>query len=304
MTTTPVTTMRLGIDLGGTKIEAAVLDDAGTVRARRRTATPRCYDELLRVLGQIVRAIEGEVGAVRAVGIGTPGQPCPVTGLMVNAENTPLEGQPFARDLEAMLGRPSRLANDAACFALSEACDGAGAGARIVAGVIAGTGVGGGIVVDGRLLGACEWGHSPLPWAEPYEADAPCTCGRHGCIEALIAGPGLARDHERTTGQAIAGADIAAQARAGDAASIATIERHADRMARALAPVVNLVDPDVIVLGGGVSRIDALYELVPARLARWVAVRPPRVCVVRNVHGDASGVRGAAWLWPPTSQSS
>ena len=302
--TTFATTMRLGIDLGGTKIEAAVLDDAGTVRARRRAATPRSYDELLCVLLQLVRAIEGDVGAVHAVGIGTPGQPSPVTGLMANAENTPLEGQPFARDLEIILGRPSRLANDAACFALSEACDGAGAAARVVVGVIAGTGVGGGIVVDGRLLGACEWGHSPLPWADRYEAEVPCACGRHGCIEALLAGPGLARDHERIAGQRMAGAAIAAQARAGHAASIATIERYADRMARALASVVNLVDPDVIVVGGGVSNIDALYELVPARLARWVAVRPPRVRVVRNVHGDASGVRGAAWLWPPTSHSS
>jgi fructokinase len=294
--TTPA--MRLGIDLGGTKIEAAVLDDAGAVRARRRAATPRDYGELLGVLVQLVRAVEGEVGAVRAIGIGTPGQPSPVTGLMANAENTPLEGQPFARDVELILGRPSRLANDAACFALSEASDGAGAGARVVVGVIAGTGVGGGIVVDGRLLGACEWGHSPLPWAAPYEADAPCTCGRHGCIEALLAGPGLARDHERTTGQRMPAHAIAALATSGDLEAIATIDRHADRMARALASVVNLVDPDVIVLGGGVSHIDALYELIPARLAQWVAVRPPRVRVVRNVHGDASGVRGAAWLWP------
>ncbi|HEX5063611.1 MAG TPA: ROK family protein [Kofleriaceae bacterium] len=296
--------MRIGIDLGGTKIEAAALDDKGTVRTRRRTATPRSYDELLCVLAELVRTVESEVGTVRAVGIGTPGQPSPLTGLMANAENTPLQGQPFARDLETVLGRPSRLANDAACFALSEACDGAGAGARVVVGVIAGTGIGGGIVVDGRLLGACEWGHSPLPWAEPHEADASCTCGRHGCIEALLAGPGLARDHERTTKQRIDGATIAAQARAGDAAANASIERHADRMARALASIVNLVDPDVIVLGGGVSRIDALYELVPARLSRWVAMCPPRVRVVRNVHGDASGVRGAAWLWPPTSHSS
>jgi fructokinase len=294
-----MTTMRLGIDLGGTKIEAAVLDDAGSVRARRRAATPRSYKELLGEIVQIVRAVEHEVGTVRAVGIGTPGQPSPITGLMANAENTALEGQPFVRDLELILDRPSRLANDAACFALSEACDGAGAGARVVVGVVAGTGVGGGIVVDGRLLGACEWGHSPLPWVKPEEADVPCTCGRHGCIEALLAGPGLARDHERTTGQTVAGAAIAARARGGDAAAIATIDRYADRMARALASVVNLVDPDVIVLGGGVSNIDALYELVPARLAQWVAVRPPRVRVVRNAHGDASGVRGAAWLWPP-----
>jgi fructokinase len=295
-------TMRLGIDLGGTKIEAAVLDDAGAVRVRRRAATPRSYNELLDEIVQIVRAVEDEVGTVRGVGIGTPGQPSRVTGLMANAENTPLEGQPFLRDLEVMVERPSRLANDAACFALSEACDGAGAGARVVVGVVAGTGIGGGIVVDGQLLGACEWGHSPLPWASPDEADVLCTCGRHGCIEALLAGPGLARDHERTTGQRSVGAVIAAQARAGDAASIATIERYADRMARALASVVNLVDPDVIVLGGGVSNIDVLYELVPARLAQWVAVRPPRVRVVRNHHGDASGVRGAAWLWPPASQ--
>ena len=304
MTTTSVTMMRLGIDLGGTKIEAAVLDNGGTVRARRRASTPRSYDELLGVLAQLVRAVEGEVGSVRAVGIGTPGQMSLVTGLMANAENTPLEGQPFARDLEVILGRPSRLANDAACFALSEACDGAGADAHVVVGIVAGTGVGGGVVVDGRLLGACEWGHSPLPWPEPYEAEAPCTCGRRGCIEALLAGPGLARDHERATGERIAGTTIAARARAGDAASVATIERYADRMARALASIVNLVDPDVIVLGGGVSNIDALYELVPARLERWLAVRLARVRVLRNVHGDASGVRGAARLWPPALQLS
>ena len=303
MATTTATTspLRLGIDLGGTKIEAAALDDAGAVRARRRAATPRDYDQLLGVLVQLVRAVEREVGAVRTVGIGTPGQPSPVTGLMANAENTPLEGRPFARDLEVVLGRPSRLANDAACFALSEAHDGAGAGARVVVGVIAGTGIGGGVVVDGRLLGACEWGHSPLPWPDADEAAAPCTCGRHGCIEALCAGPGLARDHARATGQALTAAAIAARAREGDAAAAATIARHADRLARALASAVNLVDPDVIVLGGGVSHVDALYELVPARLARWVAVRPPRVRIVRNVHGDASGVRGAAWLWPQFS---
>ena len=161
-------TMRLGIDLGGTKIEAAVLDDAGTVRARHRAPTPRSYDELLSLLSRIVHTVEGDVGGPCTVGIGTPGQPSSVTGLMANAENTPLQGRPFARDLESILGRQSRLANDAACFALSEAYDGAGVGARCVVGVIAGTGVGGGIVVDGRLLGACEWGHSPLPWAEPY----------------------------------------------------------------------------------------------------------------------------------------
>ncbi len=297
-TTTTPSPLRLGIDLGGTKIEAAALDAAGAVRARRRAATPHDYDQLLGVLVQLVRAVESEVGAVRTVGVGTPGQPSPVTGLMANAENTPLEGRPFARDLEVVLGRPSRLANDAACFALSEARDGAGAGARVVAGVIAGTGVGGGLVVDGRLLGTCEWGHSPLPWADADEAAVPCTCGRHGCIEALCAGPGLARDHTRATGQTLTAAAIASLARDGDVAAGATIARHADRLARALASMVNLVDPDVIVLGGGVSHIDALYELVPARLARWVAVRPPRVRLVRNVHGDASGVRGAAWLFP------
>jgi fructokinase len=214
-----------------------------------------------------------------------------------NAENTALEGRPFDVDLERVLERPARLANDAACFALSEAVDGAGAGARVVFGVIVGTGTGGGIVVDGRPLGACEWGHNPLPSPADDELDAPCTCGRRGCIEAFLSGPGLALDHAHTTGEPLTARAIAARAAEGDRRCLATLDRYADRMARALASVINVIDPDVIVLGGGLSAIEALYQRVPARWARRLA-STPRARLVRNRHGDASGVRGAAWLWP------
>ncbi len=296
--------MRIGIDLGGTKIEAAVLDDTGQLRARRRVATPRRYDDVLATLAALRDALEAEHGAAaRAVGIGTPGLPSPTTGRMQNAENTALQGRPFAADAARALGRPTRLANDALCFALSEAIDGAAAGARVVFGAILGTGVGGGIVVDGAPLGGagargCEWGHNPLPWASPEELAAPCTCGRAGCVEAWLAGPAVARDHAAVTGEDVTGEALAARAGAGDAAARATLDRHADRLARALASVVNLLDPDVIVLGGGVSGIESIYGQVPARWTRWVSAGPPRARLVRNEHGDASGVRGAARLWP------
>jgi fructokinase len=290
--------MRLGVDLGGTKIEAAALDDAGVIRASRRVATPRSYDGILGALVQLLRAIEREAGPVHAVGVGAPGGRSPVTGLIHNAENTALEGQRFDVDLERVLERPARLANDAACFALSEAVDGAGAGARVVFGVICGTGTGGGVVVDGAPLGTCEWGHNPLPWATPGERNAPCSCGRSGCIEAFLSGPGVARDHAQVTGELLGARAIAARAAEGDDACAATLDRFHDRAARALAMVINLLDPEVIVLGGGLSAIDAIYTQVPARWGRWIATRTARARLAKNTHGDASGVRGAAWLWP------
>lgn len=300
--------MRIGIDLGGTKIEAAALDDRGLIRARRRVPTPRSYDELLGGLVQLVRGLEREAGPADAIGVGTPGSRSPHSGLFVNAENTALQGQPFDRDLERVLERDVRVANDAACFALSEAIDGAGAGAGLVFGVIVGTGCGGGVIAGGRTLGGangmgCEWGHNALPWAgSDLERTSPCSCGRLGCIEAFLSGPGLARDHERTTGQVLSAVTIAARAAEGEAAARATLERYADRMARALAWVINLLDPDVIVLGGGLSMIEALYTMVPARWGRWIAADPVMTRLVPNQHGDASGVRGAAWLWPRRPQ--
>ena len=290
--------MRLGVDLGGTKIEAAALDDAGVIRASRRIATPSDYDGILGALVQLLRAIEREAGPIHAVGVGAPGGRSPVTGLIHNAENTALEGQPFDVDLQRVLDRPARLGNDAACFALSEAVDGAGAGARVVFGVIVGTGTGGGLVVDGAPVGVCEWGHNPLPWPVARELGAPCTCGRTGCIEAYLSGPGVARDHAEVAGERLTAHAIAARAAEGDRACLATLDRLFDRAARALASVINLVDPEVIVLGGGLSQIDAFYTEVPARWSRWIATRTTRARLVRNRHGDASGVRGAAWLWP------
>ncbi len=296
--------MRMGIDLGGTKIEAAALDDDGVIRGRRRVPTPGDYAGILGTLAELRATLEVDLGApVRTVGVGSPGLRSPRTGRMQNAENTALQDQPFAADLARTLGRPARLANDALCFAISEAADGAGAGARVVFGAIVGTGTGGGIVVDGRPLGGadslgCEWGHNPLPWASPAELATPCPCGRAGCIEAFLAGPALARDHATETGEALTAEAIATRAAAGDPAATATLARYVERMARALAAVINLLDPDVIVLGGGVSAVEMLYREVPARWAPWIAAAPARTRLVRNQHGDASGVRGAAWLWP------
>ncbi|HVK74573.1 MAG TPA: ROK family protein [Kofleriaceae bacterium] len=293
--------MRLGIDLGGTKIEAAVLDETGAVRARRRVATPRVYDEVLAALTGLVAALEGEAGPVASIGVGTPGTRSPRTGLMQNAENTALQGRAFDRDLAGVLGRPVRLANDALCFALSEAVDGAGAGAGVVFGAIVGTGTGGAIVAGGRAIASaggigCEWGHNSLPWPTAGEAGVPCTCGRTSCVEAFLSGPGLERDHAVATGETTPAAVIVERAAAGEPAAVATLDRYVDRMARALASVINLVDPDVIVLGGGVSRVDALYTEVPARWGRWTATDSVVTRLVRSQHGDASGVRGAAWL--------
>jgi fructokinase len=296
---------RIGIDLGGTKIELAVLDHGGRVRWRRRVATPQGdYRATLQAIVALVQEAEVAIGSAASVGIGIPGSPSPRDGLIRNANSTCLNGQPLQHDLEALLGRPLRLANDANCLAISEASDGAGAGARTVFAAILGTGVGGGIVIDGRLLTganavAGEWGHNPLP--QPTADDLPlppCYCGRRGCIETYLSGPGMTADHHLHTGETVDAALIAARAAAGDAVCAATLARFELRLARALAGVINLLDPDVIVLGGGLSQIARLYDNVPQR---WRAqVFSDSVCtrLLPAQHGDASGVRGAAWLWP------
>lgn len=297
--------MRLGIDLGGTKIEGVVLDSAGAEVARTRVVAPvGDYDATLVALEDVVRTLEGDRGRIEKIGIGTPGAVSPRTGLMKNANSTWLNGRPLQRDLEIRLGREIRMANDANCFAVSEATDGAAAGARLVFGVIVGTGTGGGIAIDGRpwighnAIGG-EWGHDPLPWPEPEELPGPpCYCGRRGCIETFLSGPGLARDHEARFGESLSAQEIAERAEGGHPDCRATLEKHAHRTARALAVVINILDPEVIVLGGGLSRISFLYKRVPELWGDFVfsdSVETP-LCPPR--FGDASGVRGAAWLWP------
>ena len=292
----------MGIDLGGTKIEHAVLSPSGDVVLRRRQPTPTGYDGIVRTLMEVVLAAESELGPV-SVGIGIPGVISPATGLVKNANSFALNGHALDRDLAAALGRPVRIENDANCFALSEATDGAAAGARTVFGVIIGTGCGAGIVVDGRVVAgrnriAGEWGHNPLPWVT--EADLPlprCWCGQAGCLETLVAGPALAADADGA-GSRDASA-LPARAAAGDARATAALARHADRLARGLAQVVNLLDPDAVVLGGGLSNMDHLYEQLPRLMARHVFSDVSTTPVLRAKHGDSSGVRGAAWLWPP-----
>jgi len=299
-------TTRIGIDLGGTKIEAAVLGDDGTIRARRRVPTPRDdYPATLQSIAALVEDLERELGAPGVVGVGMPGTISPATGLVKNANSVWLNGQALAEDLRRVVPRPLRFANDANCFALSEAVDGAAAGAGAVFGVIVGTGTGGGLVVNNRIWTgpnaiAGEFGHNPLPWPNLDEGPGPrCYCGKTGCIETYLSGPGLSRDHERTTGQSLDAAEIAARAATGDAAAEATLRRYEDRMARALASVVNILDPDVVVLGGGLSNLARLYEAVPRRWTRYVFSDRVDTRLVSPRHGDSSGVRGAAWLWPP-----
>ena len=295
-----MSTDRIGIDIGATKIEIAVLGADGSFVLRQRAPTPHAYAEAIAAIARLVREAEAEIGAAASVGIGFPGRIDPRTGLLKSS--TALDGHPFGADIEAALGREVRLANDAGCFALSEAVDGAGAGARVVFGAILGTGCGGGVVVDGRLLGerngvSGEWGHNPFPFELP--ADLPgraCWCGQVGCNETVLAGPGLAIDCDGPGAHDASG--IPARAAAGEAKAIAALDRHARRLARALAIVVNLIDPDAIVLGGGVSNMAHLYEQVPKLLPRFVFSRFCTTPVLRNAHGDSSGVRGAAWLWP------
>ena len=302
----------IGIDLGGTKIEAVLLDAAGRSLWRERVATPQGdYRATLAAVAALVARAERETGCAAArIGVGTPGS-ATANGLMRNANSTCLNGQPLQRDLEALLVRPVRLANDANCLALSEATDGAGAGAEIVFAVILGTGVGGGLVVRGQPIAganglAGEWGHNPLPWPDADDAGAAaCYCGQVGCVETWLSGPGLTRDHVRHGGKELSAQAIAELAARGDAACEASLGRYASRLARALAAVINLVDPDLVVLGGGLSQIDSLYAAVPALWERHVfsagATQPLRTRLAKSAHGDSSGVRGAAWLWgaPP-----
>jgi fructokinase len=295
--------MRIGIDLGGTKIEIVALDHEGRERFRKRVASPRGdYPGTIEAVAGLIADAERAAGAA-SIGIGIPGAISPATGLIKNANSTWLNGRPLAADLEARLGRPIRLANDANCLALSEAADGAAAGQPIVFGVIVGTGTGGGIVVNGKVVVganaiAGEWGHNPMPWPEPGEwPGPPCYCGGTGCIETFLSGPGLSRDHERATGEQLDAAAIGERAAAGDAAARASLDRYTGRLARALASVINILDPDVIVLGGGVSNIARLYEDVPARWGRFVFSDHVATRMVKAKYGDSSGVRGAAWLW-------
>jgi fructokinase len=296
--------MRIGLDLGGTKIEGVALDERGHELARRRVPTPRGeYDGTVRAIVDLVAWLELQVGARGSVGLGMPGTISPATGLVKNANSLWLNGRPLAEDLAAALGRPVRLANDANCFALSEATDGAAAGAAVVFGGILGRGTGGGVVVRGQVLTgpnavAGEWGHNPLPWPEPGEwPGRPCYCGRTGCIETFLSGPGLARDHREATGDHASGPDIVALAAAGDAACRASLRRYEARLARALASVINMLDPDVIVLGGGLSAIPSLYVEVPRLWAPFVFSDTVITRLVPPRFGDSSGVRGAAWLW-------
>jgi fructokinase len=297
---------RIGVDLGGTKIEAVVLADDGAEHWRERIATPAGdYRATVEATAALVRRAQRAAGGDATIGIGTPGA-VTAGGLMKNCNSTCLNGQPLPADLRAAIGRPIAVANDADCLALSEATDGAGAGAAVVFAAILGTGVGAGVVAHGRLLQgpnrtAGEWGHNPLPWADENDTPAPtCWCGQRGCLETWLSGPALARDHAAHGGAVIDAALVAARAAAGDAAAVAALERHAARLARALAAVVNVLDPEVIVLGGGLSRIATVYQRVPALWARWVfgagVDAPVRTRLLPALHGDASGVRGAAWL--------
>jgi len=296
--------MRIGIDLGGTKIEAIALESDHRELARRRVPTPRHdYDATLRTMVDLVGAIEQQAGQRGTVGVGIPGTISPASGLVKNANSTWLIGRPLGVDLPARLERPVRFANDANCFTLSEATDGAAAGMHIAFGVIVGTGTGGGVTIDGRVLDgrnaiAGEWGHNPLPWPHPGEWPGPsCYCGRTGCIETFLSGPGLSRDYLSATGRALDSTAIVERVAAGEADAEAALARYDERMARALASVINLLDPDVIVFGGGMSNIERLYANVPRLWDPFVFSDRVDTRLVRALHGDSSGVRGAAWLW-------
>ena len=292
--------MRIGIDLGGTKIEALAIDESGTELTRQRIATPIGYEAGISAIAGLVEALEQKLGRPAHVGIGHPGSTSPATGLMRNANSTWLNEQPFNRDLQARLGRTIRFANDADCFALSEAVDGAGTGHRVVFGVIIGTGVGGGLVIDRQLHHgaqaiAGEWGHNPLPWMTAEEfPGAPCWCGRTGCIESWLSGPGWAAHHNSTHRTDLTARDIATSE---DPACEASRALYAHRLARGLASVLNIVDANCVVLGGGVSNTPGLAEKVESLIGKWLFSDICRTQVVVNRHGDSSGVRGAAWLW-------
>ena len=299
--------IRIGIDLGGTKTEIIALDERRGELLRRREPTPAGdYDATLELVAQLVREAEIELSKRGSVGVGTPGALSPATQRLRNSNSSCLNARAIREDLERVLGREIRIANDANCLALSEASDGAARGAPVVFGVILGTGVGGGVVAHGRVLEgvnaiAGEWGHNPLPWPETAELPGPaCYCGKHGCIETFLSGPGLARDHEHVSGATLTAEEIAGRAGAGDPAAEQTMGRYEQRLARSLASIVNVLDPHVIVLGGGLSNVERLYSNVPRLWGEWVFSDVVRTRLVQSYHGDSSGVRGAALLWETT----
>jgi fructokinase len=298
--------MRIGIDLGGTKIEGVALGRDGAIVARKRVPTPQGdYRGTIDAIVDLIRYLDKETGEQPSVGIGMPGIISPVTGRVKNANSVCLNGSPMDKDIEEALGRAVRVENDANCFALSEASDGAAAGRDCVFGVILGTGTGGGVVVNGRILRGRnavggEWGHNPLPWPEDSERPGhPCYCGRHGCIETFLSGPGFARDYAHATGGSIEPREIVRRAEEGEGSAIACLDRYVNRLARGLASIINVLDPDAIVLGGGLSRISRLYRDVPAQWEQYVFSDHVTTELLPPKFGDSSGVRGAAWLWPP-----
>ena len=296
--------MRIGVDFGGTKIEAAVVGDDGAFLARRREPNPGGYDAAIATVGRLIAAVEAETGASGPVGMATPGSISPATGLMRNANSTWLNGRAFQEDLEQALGRPVRLANDANCLALSEAVDGAGAGKPVVFAVIIGTGCGGGVAVNGRLVEgvggvAGEWGHTSLPWPSADEAPGPsCWCGLHGCLETWVSGSGLQRDHRERNGRTLSAEAIVAAAREGETEARRSLDLCIDRLGRAIAMVVNLIDPDVFILGGGLSNVRELYAALPPVVQRYAFTDAWNGVILPARWGDSSGVRGAARLWP------
>jgi fructokinase len=298
---------RIGVDLGGTKIEAVALTPDGAELGRQRVRTPSGdYRHIIEAIADLVARVDGIAApTAETVGIGTPGAISRVAGVIKNSNSTVLNGRPLHRDLSRALDRPVVMRNDADCFALSEARDGAGAGASVVMGVIIGTGVGGGIVVDGKTLSgpsgvAGEWGHNQLPWAQPPDLPgAPCYCGKRGCIETFLSGPGFERDFRETTGRTLPAPQIVEEARSGGVEANIALRLYADRLARSLASIINVLDPDVVVAGGGMSNVTEIYELVPQRWSPYVFGGEVGTRLVPNMHGDSSGVRGAAWLVEP-----
>jgi len=295
---------RIGVDLGGTKIEAIVLNQAGEEISRRRVSTPKGdYQQILLTIADLVEEVEEGLNEVATIGIGTPGAISPATGLLKNSNTVCMNGKPVKKDLVSLLGRDIRIANDANCFALSEAVDGAAAGAEVVFGVIVGTGTGGGVVVNQKLLIgkqaiAGEWGHNPLPWPEESELPGPeCYCGKKGCIETFLSGPAISRDHQAHGGDKASAEQIVELAALGFERAEHTLQRYEERMAKSLASVINVLDPDVIVLGGGMSNIERLYTNVPKLLPKYVFSDVVSTLIVPPKFGDSSGVRGAAWLW-------
>lgn len=302
-------TMRIGVDVGGTKIEVIALDRSGKILFRQRRQTIRSYEGTLDVIRMLVGETEAHVGRPGTVGVGIPGTISPASGLVKNANSVWLNGKPFKADLEHLLQREVRVQNDANCLATSEATDGGGAGADVVFAAILGTGVGGGIHITGMTLSgangiAGEWGHNPLPWPRPEELPGPpCYCGRNGCIETWVSGPGLEADYERTTATRVPARQIGGLAAEGNPIAQRCLDSYVDRLARSLAHIINILDPEAIVLGGGVSNIDLLYNRVPAAWGPYIFSNDVRTLLKRAVHGDSSGVRGAAWLWPLPSEA-